>query len=123
MQWFILSTFKILVQYFIPVILLHAFRKKNCCSNTSTPAVLVPLLAVLSWVFLSLPPISFLFKLPHTDYCHIVHIVAYAAISPFKEMNLEAARSAQVVLSAESASGHGCFSQKNHSEYMNHCLL
>lgn len=72
------------------------------------------------WAFVLFP--NYFLFIPF-DYCHTVHIVAHAAISPFKEMNLEAARSAQVVLSAESASGHGCFSQKNHSEFMNHCLL
>lgn len=38
----------------------------------------------------------------------------------FKEVNLKAAESADTVSSAESASGHGCFSHIG-CRYMNHC--
>lgn len=40
----------------------------------------------------------------------------------FNDINLKAARSADVVLSVENASGHGCCS-RNSYRYMNHCTV
>lgn len=77
------------------------------------------------WVFVSFPHFIF-FLNPEVDKSQI--IIELFILLPtlksalFKEINLKAAKSADMVLSVENASGHGCFSQIGY-RYMNHCSI
>lgn len=76
------------------------------------------------WVFVPFPHFIF-FLNPAVDKSQIIKLfilLPTLKTALFKEINLKAAKSADMVLSVEKASGHGCFSQIGY-RYMNHCSI
>lgn len=76
------------------------------------------------WVFA--PFSRFIFFLnPAADKTQIIKLFILLCTlksALFKEINIKATKSADLVLSVEKASGHGCFSQIGY-RYMNHCSV